>query len=86
MDRDLNDISFWQMSKMTAIKKSLPSLSCDAEVLECVISSPIGNIGVTMCEEGLHSVGLKGDISDENFVPNERYVDSRELGYWQLVC
>ncbi|XP_050722397.1 methylated-DNA--protein-cysteine methyltransferase-like [Eriocheir sinensis] len=62
------------MSKKTTTKKSPPSLSCDSEVVECVISSPIGNIGVTMCEEGLHSVGLKGDISDENFVPNEREV------------
>lgn len=67
------------MSRAT-IKKPLPVSSCDSKVVECVLSSPIGNIQVTACEEGLHSVGLEGDISDENFLPNERYVNSH--GYW----
>lgn len=69
------------MSKRTPTKKTTEASSCDSNVVECVLSSPIGNIRVTMCEEGLHSVGLDGDISDENFVPNERYVDCHSYAW-----
>lgn len=69
------------MSKKITNKKVVQTSSCKSREVESVLSSPIGNIRVTMCEEGLHSVGLDGDVSDENFVPNERYVDPLEYRY-----
>lgn len=60
-------------SRSTSTKKPSPS-PCTSRVQKKVLSSPVGNILVTLCEEGLHSVGLEGDISDENFSPNEREV------------
>lgn len=56
---------------MSATSKKFLPASCGSKVIKRILSSPVGNIQVTMCEEGLHSVGLEGDITDENFSPNQ---------------
>lgn len=46
---------------------------CGSPGEDYCFSSPLGYINVTACADGLHSVGLEGNISDENFSPNEKY-------------
>ena len=63
------------MSRRVAKTSKKPlAASCAFEAEENIFSSPVGNIHVTMCEKGLHSVSLERDLTDEKFSPNKRFV------------
>ncbi|XP_071531296.1 methylated-DNA--protein-cysteine methyltransferase isoform X1 [Panulirus ornatus] len=68
-------------SKPTSEKQREPSCGSPGEGF--CFSSPLGYINVTACADGLHSIGLEGNISDENFSPNEN-VDVQLMGKDEL--
>ena len=39
------------------------------EIREFVITSPIGDIVITSCIKGLHSIKQNKDLTDDNFKP-----------------
>ncbi|KAG7165945.1 Methylated-DNA--protein-cysteine methyltransferase-like [Homarus americanus] len=58
------------MSSNSTVKKERGS--CGSSGVKYRFSSPLGYIIITACAKGLHAVELAGNISDENFSPNER--------------
>ncbi|XP_037796549.1 methylated-DNA--protein-cysteine methyltransferase-like [Penaeus monodon] len=55
-----------------APKRKKLKTACELPESEYRISSPLGFIIIRACNSGLHSTGLEGELSDENFTPNLR--------------